>query len=184
MRDEDEELFEILRAVVQLRGFKDQPNVQYAEAAKLLPFVGKVLDDQVQFRIGQEIAQRAFDSVTHGLQTRRAERPPNKVYIVEIFGETYTFQRQKDVFLTVLQKLSQKYPTLLDRMILEQETLGSRRVIWRQHSGLAETSGDDLGNGYQVNTRMEKEAKLRVIKDACRLAGVEFGKSTGVKASF
>ena len=111
------------------------------------------------------------------------------LYEFALFGETRTAESQKDAFTSVFTALSERYPAFLDSIVAlyEDEKSEVVPIVARRRSDLpdwARGSSVRLGVGYWLHTAMGGKVKLQKLREACEVAGVEFGDPEGLRIEF
>ena len=110
-------------------------------------------------------------------------------YEFVLFGETQTAESQKVAFASVFMALSETYPAFLDSIVAlyEEEKSEVVPVVVRKKSDLpdwARSSSVRLGRAYWLHTAMGGKVKLQKLREACEVAGVEFGDPEGLRIEF
>ena len=102
----------------------------------------------------------------------------------EIFGETRTAAKQKDAFVSIFDALSKHDDGFLERMAELYEESRVSPVVARDISDLrdaAQETAVEIGDGYWLRTKMDKKEKIQKLKEACKVADVEYGKAEGLR---
>ena len=102
----------------------------------------------------------------------------------ELFGETRTAASQKEVFVSIFGALSELDGDFLEDMVELYEERGVTPVVTRDKSDLpdwAQTPAVEIGDEYWLHTSMGRKVKIQKLREACEMAGVEFGKTEGLR---
>lgn len=98
----------------------------------------------------------------------------------ELTGKFYPGTSGRDVLIQVFELLSQRDPTFLERFAALPEHGRTRRYLARSapelYPGRGVLASAQLSSGWWVGTNLSHEAIQRVIKMACEVAGLAYGR--------
>ena len=104
----------------------------------------------------------------------------------ELLGESYKAKNQKDAFVSIFKELSDRDDDFLEKMS-ELSEYGGTSVVARDRTDLpdgAQETAVEIGDGYWLQTKLDKERKLRKLKEACEVVGIVFGEANGLRIEF
>ena len=109
-----------------------------------------------------------------------------KEYSFTFKGKTKSFRNGKELLVGTLERLLQEDAHLYEK--LEPHLEGyARRYLAKDRdeiypdTELGETQAERLSSGYWIGTHSNNAQKIKQIKKACEIVGVEFGKDLVVK---
>jgi predicted type IV restriction endonuclease len=117
---------------------------------------------------------------------KEAARDSSAPLSVEFLGEVYSASKQRDILLKTLQMMATRDPTFPERFAASKSGERSRRRLARSrldlypsNPRLAEEKAHSRelmpGSGWWVDLHMDWPATMKFIKEACAIAGLEFG---------
>ena len=100
--------------------------------------------------------------------------------------ERYTEKSMTDAFAKIMGILAARDKDFLSRLASSLPVGGSRKWLSRNREGLGRHTWDrararKLPGGWFLNTHSSTEEKIRILRKACEVAGIPFGKPRGLK---
>jgi len=122
------------------------------------------------------------------LQPRREARQVHEgSYSFTLHGETQRFRTSADLIAAVFTAFAKKDPGFCERFGERHRgrklvyVARSREELFPRHPHLAKSAARELPGGYFLGTHMGSARKEELIRWACEVAGVEFGRDLTVE---
>ncbi len=121
-----------------------------------------------------------FPATRPALDVVNQVRVGGRGHSVTIFGATFVVATKQDVLATVVRTLADCEPSFLERLSWERGR--TRRYVSRSREALYQGSphlakcARDIGSGWWLATNVSESDIVRVVRAACRLTDLEYGR--------
>jgi len=113
-----------------------------------------------------------------GSRTRTTSNSRKSSYI--IYGQEHVCSTMKDVFIEIFTELARQDTSFLSRCATEKSFTARKRHIGRSkdeiHPNRPDLGTAQLPGGWFINTNTSNEQKIKLIKSACLIAGIDYGR--------
>ena len=115
--------------------------------------------------------------------------PQTRAATVNILGQNHDARNAKEATLIVLRELARRDPSFLARCIGHPDNVGRKRAyigrntedLFPDHPDLRELH-EEIADGFLLNTNLSNASKQGVLRMACEVAGLTYGRE--VRVSF
>lgn len=114
------------------------------------------------------------------------EKPKKRETSFILLGEGYTEKTMKDAFAKIMEILAVRDKDFLSRLASSLPAGKSRKWLSQNRAGLGRhewvrAASRKLPGGWFLNTHSSTDMKIKILRKACEVAGIPFGKPRGLK---
>ena len=172
------------------------------------PFLIELVSDAVESKCGVRpdggdvttFLKKPWHNQSATLATQTLTRPPaplprpnpqptTRAATAEVWDQTFNARNAKEATLFVLREMAKRDPSFLARCAGHPENFGRNRTwiaktaeeLFPERADLRELH-EEISDGWLLNTNFNNPIKKKVLRIACEVAGVTFGRE--VRVSF
>jgi len=98
----------------------------------------------------------------------------------ELFGKTHQLQSANAAFIAIMKEIADRYPNELSKIAAKAKGKSRNHIartpeeIYPKRPDLARFA--EIGSGWLVGLNIANREKMRIIEEACKVAGIRLGK--------